>query len=653
MTPEQQKALALANARLRLKGGAGERIEEDPMRQGTAHGDGGNPISAIWDGVSDAFKTEMENSGADPLTATSNVLSAGFTSGVNAVPFVGPKVLEGLERLKAGVQGRTYEDVAATDQQQVEDHPVASTVGSVAGPTVALAPLGMTSIGARLLGLTGSTGYRVALGGLSGGTIAGGDSLSRGNSPQDALLDAALGTGIGAGLPVAAKGLGWLGDLVTGRTAPREAQNIARALRDDDVPVDQINQRLQQLGPDAMVMDLGPNAQSQAGAVASIPGPGQRIVREAVRDRARGGSRRVTEDVRQTIGSQPDIEALRTSTVQAQEAAATPLYDAIRDVPIEAPPQLRSILQRPQGQQAIRDAVEMAANDGYHFPTSGNVMTVGLADYIKRALDDMATAAARTGRNNEARTARNMARAITASVDRLEPRYRQAREAYAGPAAVIEALDSGATAFSREMSPPQLRRTLQGMSASERDAYLQGARSQIEALMGNAVNDVASLRNTFRKGWNEQKLRILLGDDIADDLLRRIDRELAYGQTSNAVASNSETARRTLAQEEIAPSMGAVRAPRGRTFLDLVEGAFNAARNGIEGVRRPQINHNMARLQTATQLAPEQLRLIQNGARATRPGTLPPAAVAVIEQQRRREPVEIVISGGNKPGNYR
>lgn len=616
MTPEQQKALALANARLRLKGASTPPVDDAPAE-------------------------------AAPQGDWADVISAGFTKGVDSIPFVGPSIMSGLNQAKAAVHGVPVEEIAAENAALEKQHPEAAFVGSIAGPTVALAPAGLTGVGARLLGLSGSLGSRVALGGLTGAAISGGDSyLTRGNDAGEALVDAGLGGVIGGGLPIASKGLGWLGDLVTGRSAPREAQNIARALRDDEVPVDQINQRLQQLGPDAMVMDLGPNLQSQAGAVASVPGPGQRIVREAVRDRTRGGSRRVTDDVRQTIGSQPDIDALRTSTVQAQEAAAGPLYDAIRDVPIQAPPQLRSILQRPQGQQAIRDAVDMAANDGYHFPTSGNVMTVGLADYIKRALDDMATAAARAGRNNEARTARNMARAITSSVDRLEPRYRQARDAFAGPAAVLDALDGGATAFSREMSPPQLRRALQGMTASERDAYLQGARSQIEALMGNAVNDVASLRNTFRKGWNEQKLRILLGDDIADDLLRRIDRELAYGQTSNAVASNSETARRTLAQQEIAPSMGEVRAPRGRTFLDLVEGAFNAARNGIEGVRRPQINSNMARLQSATRLTPEQVRLIQNGARATRPGTVPPAAIAVTEQQRRRDPIEITVRGG-------
>lgn len=609
MTPEQQKALAMANARLRLKGSSA-------------------PVPS------------------PPQGDIGDVISAGFTKAVDSVPFVGPAIMSGLNQLKAAVHGVPADEIAAENAQLEEQNPIAATVGSIAGPTLALAPLGMTALGGRLLGMTGGLGSRVALGGLSGGLIAGGDSLTRGNDGAEALIDAGLGAGIGVALPVAAKGAGWLRDLVLGRSAPREAQNLARALRDDDVPIDQVNRRLAETGPGAMVMDLGPNLQSQAGAIASVPGPGQRVVRDAVATRSRGAPARVQADVDATIGTSPEIGALRETIVQQQQQAATPLYDAIRDVPIEAPAQLRSILQRPQGQQAIRNAVDMAANDGYHFPTSGNVMTVGLADYIKRALDDIASASARAGRNNEARTARNMARAITSSVDRLEPRYRQARDAFAGPAQVLDAIDSGTATWTKEMSPAQLRRELSGMSASERDGFIQGAQSQIEAMMGNAVNNPATLRNTFRKGWNEAKLRILLGDDVAADLLRRIDRELTFGQTSNAVVSNSETARRTMAQQEVAPTMGTVQAPRGRTILDLVEGAFNAARNGIEGVRRPQINRGMSELQTATRLTPGQIRLLQNGARATRPGTLPPAAVAVTEQQRRREPIEIRVRGG-------
>ncbi|MDF3016198.1 MAG: hypothetical protein K0R44_1423, partial [Thermomicrobiales bacterium] len=106
-----------------------------------------------------------------------DVLSAGFTSAVNAVPFVGPSLMSGLNNVKAAVHGVPVEEIAAENTQLEEQNPVASVVGSIAGPTVALAPLGATALGGRLLGLTGSTGSRVALGSLSGGAIAGGDSL--------------------------------------------------------------------------------------------------------------------------------------------------------------------------------------------------------------------------------------------------------------------------------------------------------------------------------------------------------------------------------------------------------------------------------------------------------------------------------------------
>lgn len=611
MTIEQQRAVAVAKAKA-----AAAKAQPDALPQPAQGGDIGD------------------------------VLSAGFTSGVNAIPFVGPSVMGGLNQLKAAVHGVPVEEIATENATLEEANPIASTVGSIAGPTLALAPLGATGVGARLLGLTGSTGSRVALGGLSGGLISGGDSIvARGSDPLEALVDAGVGAGIGGSLPFVSKGAGWLKDLVLGRTAPREAQNVARALRDDDVPVDQINQRLDALGPDSMLLDLGPNLQSQAGAVASVPGPGQRVVREAVEQRARGNSARVQADVDATIGTGPEVGALRETIVQQQQQAATPLYDAIRDVPFEAPPLFRSILQRPQGQQAIRDAVDMAANDGYHFPTTGNVMTVGLADYLKRSLDDIASAAARAGRNNEARTARNMARAITSTVDKIEPRYKQARDAFAGPAQVLDAIDNGMTVFAKEMSPAQLRRELGAMSASERDGFLQGAQAQIEAMMGNAVNDVATLRNTFRKGWNEAKLRALLGNDVADDLLHRIDRQLRFGQSSNVVAGNSETARRQMAQGEVNPQTGNVAVP-GRTIIGLITEAFNAVRNGIQGVRQPQINRGMADLQTSRRVTPEQIRLLQNGSRASRPGMLPPANAAVIEQQNRRQPIEITVRGG-------
>jgi hypothetical protein len=411
---------------------------------------------------------------------------------------------------------------------------------------------------------------------------------------------------------------------LAGRTPPKDVRNLSRALTDDQVPVDQIPARLSAMGDDAMLMDLGPNLQRQAGALASVPGPAQKQVRDVVAGRRGRATSRVEADVARTVGTGPEIDALKEGIVRAQSEAAAPIYNAIRDVPLEQSPAIEAVLRTPMGQRAMRQARQLAANDGYQ----AQGLTVGVADYTKRALDDMASSAARSGNNNVARQARNMARAITSAVDSKVPAYKQAREAFAGPAQVLDAIDNGAATFTKETSPPQLKKMLADMSPSERDGYLQGAQSSIEAMMGNAVNDVASLRNTFKKGWNEQKLRILLGDDVADDLMSSIERELTFGNTANVVTGNSETAARQLAQQEVAPAqrnLGSV------GITGLILSAFNKARTGLTGKAQPKVNARLAAALSsgARDLDPAMLKQLRRAQQPRGKALIAPAAPAL------------------------
>lgn len=451
-----------------------------------------------------------------------------------------------------------------------------------------------------------------------------------------------LGGGIGMAAPLVGAAGSEIWKAMTRKGSSSEANILARALRDDEIPVDDLTRQLADKGDGAMVMDLGPNLQSQAGALASLPGNAQKTVRGAVAARGADASQRVADDVAQTIGTGPEITALRDQIVTAQSDAAGPLYDAVRDVPIQTPSVIKSILQRPQGQQAMREALEMAANDGYHFPASGDVMTVGLADYLKRALDDIASSTSRAGKNNEARTAGNMARAITAAVDPLAPGYKAARDAFAGPAQVLDAIDNGAAVFTKEMSPPQLKTMLSNMSASESDGFLAGAQSSIEAMMGNAVNDPLALRNMFKKGWNDAKLRILVGDDVADDLLKRMDREASYGTTTNVVSRNSETARRQAAQGEVDPKMSPV---SQMSVIGAVLAAINKARAGVRGVVQPKVNSRLAAALSsgAGDIDPAMIEQLRR-ASLPRPNAMVAPAVPAIEGTR-REPVQITVGG--------
>lgn len=397
------------------------------------------------------------------------------------------------------------------------------------------------------------------------------------------------------------------------------AKSAARALKDDKLTATGLPAALDNLGPDAMVMDLGPNLQRQAGALASLPGQAQKTIRDAVAERSSGAVARVEDDVAKTIGTSPDLVQLTEQITASQKAVADPLYAAVRDVPIEVPPAMAFIAKSPLGQMAFKQAQRLAANEGY----TAKGMTVGLADYAKRALDDIATSAARKGDNNVARQARNMTKALTQAVDAQVPGYKQARDAFAGPARVLDALEQGQASFSKEMSPTQLKSTLDGLSPSEQDAFLAGARGSVEAMLGNAVNEPLALRNLLKKGWNEAKLRTLLGNEIADDLLKRIDREATFGTTRDVVTRNSETAARQAAQKEVDPQTGQV---SQISVLGLVFSAINKARAGVRSKMQPKVNDDLAAFLKANGSSwdPSQISEVQ---RAMQPQPFLPSAM--------------------------
>lgn len=517
--------------------------------------------------------------------------TAAYTSAVNDIPIAGPTLLKAVEGLRANYQGMTPEQVAAEGSTARDANPITSKTSGVASTIASLYALSRIPGFSTLLGMTGGMPSQVILGGTSSALIGGLDAKARGANNQGAMDAALLGGGLGALAPIAGALLKGGFNAVTGSGAPKEAAILARAMRDDQIAPQAAAAKLADMGDGAMLMDLGPNLQSQAGALASIPGNAQKVVRDAVAARGAQASDRVTQDVAQTIGFGPEITALKEQTVAAQKAAADPLYQSIRDLPVQPTSLITAILNRPSGQKAFEEAIRLAADDGYRFPTNGNVLTVGVLDYVKRALDDMAGAAVKLGKGNDARGPAGLARALRSAVDQQVPAYKAARDAFAGPAQVLEAVDEGAKAFTKDMSPAQLNSMLKGMSASERDGFLAGAQSSVEAMMGNAVNDPLALRNMFKKGWNEAKLRILLGDDVAADLIKRMDREAAFGTTSNVVSRNSETARRLAAQGEVAPEIGSV----GQvTALGLVFGAINKARAGLRDVVQPGVNKRLA-----------------------------------------------------------
>lgn len=586
---------------------------------------------------------------AGPATDIGSKLHAAAGSFIEGVPIAGPTLIDWAKQGRAAVQGM---DPAAVDKeltQAREANPISSGIGTVSGAVLPMAPLGTLPVVGRALGMSGGLASQMGFGAGSGALIGAADTAARGGSGDDIARNALVGLGAGGLLPVATNAIGAGVKSLLGRNVPKGIDTVGRALRDDGIDPMQLPRLLDDMGEGSMVLDMGPNLQSLAGGISALPGRGQKVLREAIGERALPGVKRarVEADVAATIGTGPDVDMLKQSIVQSQKAAADPLYDAIREVPVPAfGGNFAFVFGTPMGKEALQKGLQMAANDGVRFQSTG--LTAGMVDYTKRALDDIAKEAARQGKDNLARQAGNLARVLRTEADKVVPGYKQARDAFAGPAAVLDAIDEGATAFTKDVSPGQLQRTLQGMTASERDAYLQGVQASLEAQLGNAVNDVASLRNMFRKGWNEDKLRILLGDDIADDILKRIDREMTFGASANAVASNSETARRTAVMRTIDPQ--AKDLSQTNWFGAVLEG-INLARRKIQGNLQGKSNAAAADiLKAGRNIDPAMLPKLSRAGLPRLPSPIAPGGAIVAQSglgPDKREPLRITVRGGN------
>lgn len=572
---------------------------------------------------------------------------------IEGIPIAGPWLADRRVDLDATIAqlpgGMTPEQVrqgAAERKAYLEQHAGNERLaGNITGAVAPLALAGLTgpAIVGRALGMTGGLGSQMLMGGLSGAGIAAADTKARGGSWQDAGTNALVAGGLGGAAPLMFKGLGAGFNALAGRGVSKGASNVARAMQADELTPQAAQQAMAQAGPDAALMDMGPNLQALAGGIASVRGSGQKVLRDTVTQRAKTAPARVASDIAQTLGNGQELGALTEQIITAQKAAADPLYSAVRDVVVPLEGNIKLVTSTPLGSAALKAGKQMAANDGIPLD---NPLTIGVLDYTKQALDDIANEAKRLGKGNAYRQANNMARLLAAEGDKVAPGYKQAREAFAGPAAVLEAIETGQGAFKGDMSPADMRRLMSGMTASEKDAFLQGAQTSVADLLGNSANDVAAVRNLLRKPYNEAKLRALIGDGPTDELLRAVDRELMFGQTANAVNSNSETARRLAAQGMVNPDAGPNVGPQD--WMGLISGAINMARRKIAATLQPKVNRQSADLLASQVLSPQQLQMLASGQKTPRALPIAPGTVALPGQNfGERPPLRILIDGAN------
>lgn len=515
----------------------------------------------LTDLKSDAYKKGRAES--DPLfrgiANTINGPTFGFGDEISGAVLSAPLSLVRGQGISGIPQG--YRDVrdfvrGAQDQYK-EDFPIGSTATQLAAsaPTIMTNPLGAVATRAAPANVTrwvnaprtGATGLAVRSG-IAGASGAGyGGITGAGESTADDLMGLTLDTGKGAlvsgALGAAAPGVGALGMGAYGQIGPRLSENaamnfarqkVAEAFsRDGRGSVfesgvsnagSQAAAKFARLGPEARIVDAGgQNTRQLLDTTATLPGRTKNLVENAIHERqaTRGGRLIQAADEQMGVNGQRLNEGVQ-GWADSRRMQATPLYAELRQMTINPTENLAGVVQAANSLGAGTAARRIATAERVPFtlnPQGPNQWSMRDLDLLKQGMDDL------IARNTDAATGSvtpfgrslvNLNNALKSELDQLTTRsdgtslYRAARDAYAGPSALIDAANTGRRVFQQDEAA--IRQAMNGLAGSEAEAFRLGAFEALRGKLGK-MSGQTEILNMWRDSATREKLQAVFGSE--------------------------------------------------------------------------------------------------------------------------------------------
>lgn len=484
-----------------------------------------------------------------------------------------------------------------------------------------MAGAGATALvpGAGVAGTAGRMGMvgRAALGAGTGAALtalpqfAGGEggfaSRVREVQPGAAMIGGAIGGAAPIAGAVAGRAVQGAQNLMRGVEglpgyAGGAARRVAGRLGTAQRAGTDIEEYLRSIGPEGMMADIPGSPQSMAQGLATMQGEGADIMRRAIEERARGAGQRIEQEMTQQIAGPEAAFMTRREMAQQRSGIFGPLYDAAKQSDqtfnVDA---LRSglvFLGRDEASD-VRGALNRVLRD---LGNEGEISAARL-HAARVALNDAKETAFRSGAGGKGAVLKSLLQEFDSKLDQI-PGYSDARTGWAATGAINDAIDAGREVFSggptSALSPMALKETFAKLSDAQKEAFRQGAREYVSALMGTSRSDAPAAWAAFEKSWNAEKLRTILGDDAANQIMQRLRGEAEFSRTRGRVLEGSQTA----AREEARAALADIREPDSMNMPSPITRLRSSIEQPINrvideilyGARRSNINRQIGEI---------------------------------------------------------
>lgn len=389
---------------------------------------------------------------------------------------------------------------------------------------------------------------------------------------------------IGAAAPI-------VGNLAGNITRRAKAGRAARRLRmnkdtlqamADIAQADDLAQRgaenIRRGGREAMLIDAGRAGKGFVDeAIQTSPRAANKALM-AVDDRATRAAAKIRNSLDDVMGVPEGVKrterALREGTEVARDATYRAAYSKPINYATEAGQRLEQLVKNRVPESAIKQANALMRAEGerssqilFQIADDGTVTfrrlpDVRQLDYITRGLNDVAKntqgQGAAGGMTNLGRVYKNLAREIRDILRNHVDEYDVALKTSASPIQAREALQLGETVLRPSTSMDEVAEEIIGMPEGQLAYVKQGIRSYLDDIMANVKRTTAEPNVEVREGLkaltdlssraSREKLRMVLGDEATERLLKQIDEAASAYNLRASVFDNSATAGRLAAK---------------------------------------------------------------------------------------------------------
>jgi hypothetical protein len=525
------------------------------------------------------------------------------------------EITAAIDSMLGGDYDQTLEHARDRLKTAQIEHPYAYTGGQVLGAV----PMAMSGLGAVRSGV-GLTGKAIASGLVGAGQGAAyGFGSGEGGPAQRAVqgaTDGVTGAGLGALVPLAGSAVGKVAQALRQARIPIKADPsliLGKALDREGLTPAGATSALDDLGPEAMLPDAGLNLREMAGGIAATPGNAQKQLADAIFARKNAANSRIIGDVDNILGPAP-VPSQVDAGIVANQRILGPSYDkvlegaqAVDTSNIANRLDAAIVNLRGPAQSAVKKVRDMLDVYGEDL-LDPNPATL---HHTREAIDGLLETETNSKVVQVLTDTRKRIDQVLADnvpgIKDLDAQYSELAKQRGALVSGQQVLDSGRTAI----RPSELiDQVMQGSPVGPSGVPFrlsQGARAEIDRLIGTTANDVNALKTALKGdgSWNRQRLATLFGQDKADALLKVLDRESTYATTANDVLGKSPTAARLSVQKDLGIGAGSEK-PAGiiQSAADIKLGtagraAIDKVTAGLSAARKEQVMSELAGILTA------------------------------------------------------